>query len=1020
VGSLSLAMLCLVLLAPGLIDANRYRSQLASLISGALGGEVKLGSLSWGFDNGVWLHADSLSLRNATLLPIDLQSGSAYVKLALSPLLNKDLQIDKIKVVDLSLTVRLKPSPASPTTPAAEDSGSGMFFNDIRILNIDVTRGKLLLQDKREAASLPADIHLSDIDLEIDSIAANTEAGFKLDLQLDSVAGEDWGRLKGNGSFFGLTKDFGIEQPKLRFHADLSNLETRAQQLFFTSDNLVEGLQGKLSATVQYDGDLGDQGAIEGSIDLNQLRYRDPTLWLTPLAAPGGQLDFQILLDSRQLTIKQLAMTLGDITAQASGTIENWTDTAVLHSSRLQAELPLLEVMPLVPWIALGQDASVVRDLLQGGGTIRVDGIELPELSLTQMPEDMTDFLQQLAAQITLSGLAVKSVEMLPPIKGIGGQLQLREGTLRGDGLSGQLGPLSLPVISLQATELLGKPRISVTAKGPAQLSGKSGPELAAQLSEHGLQELSGLADVDFEVHYDQAQPQRWDVRGSVTLERMKLRTLASNSEVEMHGKLHMKRTDAINLWVEDFKGTINGSPVQLGGEIWGIGSGKPLVDIDVQASNLELAPLVDFIPALADSELAGILDGDLSVYFSRNRPKATRLKGTLATKGLKLHIPDSDIRLDQLDIRLQLRANRIGIEKIQGRVNEQPVMVTGHLIPLPHLVGELHLSSAQIDFNKLFPAARHSPAKQDKPAETDPQTPSTLPEPLRSASVLLGLELGRGQYRGVHVHELNLDVDYQRGRIDKHQFATRFEQGAIRTRGAVDLDDLEHVSFDIDYAIEDVALEKVLQLFGVAPPAPSGQLSSHGKLKGRTGDTQELANSLRGGLTVAAGPGKIPEVGVFGKSLFNMLSVISVQGLLEGELTPKLATDGVPYESLTAALTFTDRGMQLDQLVMLTPAVNAQGIGLVDLSGETLKVALTVTVLGTLDKALGMLPLVGGAAASVTKIYLVVEGSLDKPEVRIQPIRGLIKSLEKDMQQPFGTLGQPRDSSKNTTTSTQ
>ena len=195
--------------------------------------------------------------------------------------------------------------------------------------------------------------------------------------------------------------------------------------------------------------------------------------------------------------------------------------------------------------------------------------------------------------------------------------------------------------------------------------------------------------------------------------------------------------------------------------------------------------------------------------------------------------------------------------------------------------------------------------------------------------------------------------------------------------------------------------MENMLVLIGLEAPTPSGPLSSSGHISGHSGGDGELARSLRGDLSITAGPGKIPKVGNFGKAVFNVLSVINVEGLLKGKIEPGLAVKGVPYNSFGVKATFVEQGMRLDQFGMDTPATSAVGKGMLNFDTETVDASVAVTVLGTLDKALGLVPLVGSAAANATKAYLEIKGPMADPKVRVRQARGFIDSLEQEDRKP-------------------
>lgn len=1001
-GILLLAIIGGALLLPKLIDPNQYRDELDKLIGNALGGEVELGALQWGLGSSVWLQAESVAIKNAELLPIDLQTGHVEVRLALAPLLKRSLVFEYIDVAKPILTWKLQdPVDDETDVDSSGDDTSGSAL-DIRFQSLHISDGRLMVQERRTVgATLPADIDLSVLMLGIKDLAAGSEATFELDVTLDSAAGEQLGSLLGSGSFLGLAQGFTIDSPHLSFHAELKQLTTAAQQILVPEAYRQNKLEGKVSASIDYQGNLGERGSVNGSIDLGELSYRDPSLWPQPLHASSGRVQLRLDFDPQQLRVKQLELELGDLSAVANADIDNWSDEAVLKNTKLQAQLPLAELSTLMPWAKLGKDAPILRDLLGGGGSVQIENVEMPELALTRLPEDNAELLRSICAAVKLSGLSVEAVPMLPRVERISGQLELREGTLQGSGISAMIGPLTLPVIRLQASELLGKTRVEASAKGPMVVAAKTDKKVEALLTANGLSHLSGSAEVDFKLHYDQAKPQHWDTKGSIQLDELKFHTIKTDADFEMHGKLDVRRKSSLDVALVGLKGLVNQAPFALDGEIMDIGSEQLLVDLDLHTDKFELSPLTELVPALEHSQLHGLVTSKLSVYFLKSKPKATDLRGTLVTEQLGLLLPGSELRLEQLNARLDLAANRINITQMQGQLNDQPLSLQGHLVPLPYIHGELKLASPNLDFNKLLPeAAAEKP--QATVAETDaPTTKPQLPEALRTAELKLSASIDKGQYRKVPIEQLDLQLDYAKGKLRDHSFKVNFDHGTIATQGSVDINNLDHIPFDIHYQIDSVLLENVLVIIGLEAPTPSGPLSSSGHISGRSGSKGELARSLRGDLSVTAGPGKIPKVGYFGKAVFNVLSVINVEGLLKGKLEPGLAIQGVPYNNLGLQATFVEEGMRLDQIGMDTPATSAQGKGILDFGAETVDLAVAITVLGTLDKALGLVPLVGTAAANATKAYLEIKGPMAGPKVRIRQGKGFIDSLELEDRKP-------------------
>ena len=347
-GILLLTILGGALLLPKLIDPNQYRDELGKLIGDALGGEVELGKLQWGLGSSIWLQAESVAIKDAELLPIDLQTGHVELRLLLAPLLKRSLVFEHIGVADPILTWKLQdPVDNEPDVDSSGDETSGTAL-DIRFQSLQINHGRLIVQERRTIdAALPADIHLSELMLELKDLAAGSKASFKLSVQLDSADGDNLGSLRGSGSFLGLAQGFTISSPQLRFHAELSELTTIAQQILVPEAYRQDKLGGSISANLDYQGDLGQHGIIDGYLDLGQLSYSDPALWPQPLRETSSRLQLQIQFDPQQLQLKQLELKLGKLSAIAHAKVDNWLNEAVLKHTTLQAKLPLASLASL-------------------------------------------------------------------------------------------------------------------------------------------------------------------------------------------------------------------------------------------------------------------------------------------------------------------------------------------------------------------------------------------------------------------------------------------------------------------------------------------------------------------------------------------------------------------------------------------------------------------------------------------------------------------------------------------------
>jgi len=167
-----------------------------------------------------------------------------------------------------------------------------------------------------------------------------------------------------------------------------------------------------------------------------------------------------------------------------------------------------------------------------------------------------------------------------------------------------------------------------------------------------------------------------------------------------------------------------------------------------------------------------------------------------------------------------------------------------------------------------------------------------------------------------------------------------------------------------------------------------------------RAGSRKELLTSLKGKLETEVGPGRIYSKTFVGDALFNLISILHLNGILSGEPRDAFATDGIPYDTMKVNAEFQAGSLTVDQLKLSTPAMTIAGTGTIDLVQERLKMQAGVAVLKTADQVLGFVPLVGKLAKNMTEVHVDVEGPVDKPTISIRPAEGLTKGIEDEVKE--------------------
>ena len=106
------------------------------------------------------------------------------------------------------------------------------------------------------------------------------------------------------------------------------------------------------------------------------------------------RITYQITLEPTQMKVEKLNVALGNISLSAEALLQDWRTEPIIKDGVLSSELPLTELIPLVPWRKLGEEAKVIRQSLAGGGKVVVEKVALPELHSHSCREVENPFVQ--------------------------------------------------------------------------------------------------------------------------------------------------------------------------------------------------------------------------------------------------------------------------------------------------------------------------------------------------------------------------------------------------------------------------------------------------------------------------------------------------------------------------------------------------------------------------------------------------------------------------------------------------
>jgi uncharacterized protein involved in outer membrane biogenesis len=414
---ITVIVIAAALIVPRFFDLNRYNGLITTQLEEIMGGEVTLGHLSWGITNGVWLEADSFALKDATSFPGDVDLSRVYAKLSILPLLSKKVVVTNLFLQNPVVEINLAPSPdeekkvktkpsGTPTTggdtahPA--DKGKSPLPVEIVVKELNIEKGRISLKN------LPGDQVprvFSDVEIEVKNLAPGKKIPFQVALRDEAKPG--LGSFQGQGTFVGLTEALTLKNPELKVQATLSDLEVEALKPYMKNKSLAERLGGSVSLAVNYEGDIGKDFSADGQIDLTRFTYTDLSRWQKPLPGAETKITFELVATQDQITVEKFFLSLGSISLKGEAVLRDWRKEPIVDKGVFSSEIPLVELLPLIPWKKVGKDEKVIRQVLRGDGKVTIDTLVFPELNLTKLPSKAESLLSKIEGSARISDVSL-------------------------------------------------------------------------------------------------------------------------------------------------------------------------------------------------------------------------------------------------------------------------------------------------------------------------------------------------------------------------------------------------------------------------------------------------------------------------------------------------------------------------------------------------------------------------------------------------------------------------------------
>jgi hypothetical protein len=155
----------------------------------------------------------------------------------------------------------------------------------------------------------------------------------------------------------------------------------------------------------------------------------------------------------------------------ARADLNGWKTDPVIKDAEISAALPLLAMMPLIPWKLLGKNTGAIRSILKGGGKIVINKIAFPDISLAKPPATVNDLLPGIEMTAQVTGISVKPSPNFLKVEDIEGAVTFKNNALSAENIHSRVGLIALPPMGIHVTEIATYPKGTIRVNGPLQVA---------------------------------------------------------------------------------------------------------------------------------------------------------------------------------------------------------------------------------------------------------------------------------------------------------------------------------------------------------------------------------------------------------------------------------------------------------------------------------------------------------------------------------------------------------------------
>ncbi len=1038
------SLIAVSFILPRLIDLNSYQIQLTELLKKELHRPVSLGESRFSWEFGPVFTFNDLTINEPDGIGVFVTAKQVSFRLSILPLLRKRLALNEIDIQSpvirllrnregkLSIDDLLKPLPTTDQAPS-----------DLRLHGLKIRNGTVIWRDAAVDTSRELPFSLSGLDLAIDRLASGKKSTFKLATTLTEGAS---GTVRSEGSIRFPKAGAGLSTVAVNASIKLSRLEYWRFWPYFGHLLPFPAPGGSTSLDLHLKGSWENLTA-KGDVRLHQPKLLWPAVFPYSVAPEQAQLVFELKRTPDALDMPKLNLNLDGFAFRGSLKLsELQTKDPLLKAKGISDQFDYTRTRTYIPFGIIEDDvADFIRNKIKAGK------FKLNTGALDARFSQLLKFgVGNNANTLYINGTAEDAVisygPKVPSFNRISTTLELKGRDFNlpnarayfGDSpftLNGSITeystdgvpctyPFTMDItpkpaevawlarfVQLDKLSFGGNSSLRLTGAGlikAYQLSGAWQLEQAWYELPQAIKKPAGMANsLSFSSILSKQETKLTALSYSLPPMQLSASALFRHGDTDPHLSFEVQ-SNTFNLGpklpvLTQWQQYQPQGMVQL--HLFGSGNPEDFSAMQyngtVRLTNATFRPLENFDPIRAvngtvtfkgssvQTSRIAIQYGSTPLTMRGRIANLANPEAELLISSPRLNLKDfglagPDIPLvRQFSTHLTFSERTLHIRALTAHLDKSLINATGSYTaePTPSLL--LNIAAPRLYVEELLPLL--APAQPDAPSSRKQASPLHLAGRITAEN---------GSYGGITFNKLAANIQNEAGILQLHSLEAAVFDGKLTANGQL----VRRLNRPTDWSL-NLLLERVKSgdLFAALDLNREirGRMNVSGSLKAKGESLAEIKQSVYGELNLGIERGVLRRF----NSLSKVFSILNLSQLLTFRL-PDMATDGMPFNRISANIALKDGILTTKNFFIDSNAMHVSMVGTLNIVKENLDLLIGVQPLQTVDKVISRIPVVGwiltGGDNNLISTYFEAKGSWADPKVTAIPVKSMAQ----------GTLG--------------